>query len=530
MRVSTSQIYSVANIGMRDAQVAVDKTQQQISSGKRVLSPADDPVAATSILTIHQEISRTTQYNKNIDMADNSLSLEDTTLQSVVTLIQRLKELGVAAGNTAVLTKSDYQAMSAEVSSRLEELSNLQNTRNASGQYIFAGFQSETKPFVNDGTGKYAYLGDEGQMRLQASTTVTVPVSDSGKKIFMDIPSSHNTFNTSASAANKALPPATISIGEVVDQAAYDKIFPQNMVVTFNSSTSYSISESPSGKLVAANQVYVAGQDIIANGAKFSIDGAPYPGTPATPATQPFNFTSAVAFSAAPEPLTITVGGVTETLYLDQNVNNATDLATALSSSTETVLGSGAAANASKLANLGLTVTAAGLVSASGLNITIKGGSANTDAVTGLSTQGAGTTSSDGVLAQPGDSFLIESTNKQGLLTTVSRFSEAMKNVDNTPESKAALGVLIAKTLTNLENAITNIASVQGEVGARQNMLESSKNLNSDVQLTSNQVLSQLEDLDYAEASTRLQMQSFVLSAAQQSFVKVSELSLFKYI
>jgi flagellar hook-associated protein 3 FlgL len=181
------------------------------------------------------------------------------------------------------------------------------------------------------------------------------------------------------------------------------------------------------------------------------------------------------------------------------------------------------------LANLGLTVTAAGLVSASGLNITIKGGSANTDNVSGLATA-AGVTSSDGVIASGGDSFLIESTNKQGLLTSVSRFSEAMKSVENTAVSKATLSEIIAKTLTNLENAITNIAAVQGDVGARQNMLESSKNLNSDVQLTSQEILSQIEDLDYAEASTRLQMQTFVLSAAQQTFVKVSELSLFKYM
>ena len=146
MRVSTSQIYSIATIGMRDAQVAVDKTHQQISSGKRVLSPADDPVAATSILMLNQELARTSQFGKNIDTADNNLALEETTLQSVVSLIQRLKELSVNAGNTAVLSKSDYKAMAAEVDNRLEELMNLQNTRNASGQYIFSGFQSETIP------------------------------------------------------------------------------------------------------------------------------------------------------------------------------------------------------------------------------------------------------------------------------------------------------------------------------------------------------------------------------------------------
>ncbi len=636
MRVSTSQIYSIANIGMRDAQVAVDKTSQQISTGKRVLSPADDPVAATAILMLNQELARTTQFSKNIDTANNNLALEDTTLQTVVSLVQRLKELAVSAGNTAVLTPSDYKAIAAEVDSRLGELLNLQNTRNASGQYIFAGFQSENIPFINNGGGNYSYQGDEGQLYAQASTSVTVAVSDSGKKVFMDIPSSHNTFNTRASSANQSIPPAIITVGDVYDQLAFDKLYPEDMIVTFNANSAvvptapnYTITERSSGKIVVDKQLYLPGQDILVNGAKFSIFGTPHSGTAAVAATLPFTFSSAVPFSASPEPISITVGGVTETLYLDRDVNNAADLATALSSATENVIGSGAADNANKLANLGLTVTAAGLVSASGHNISVKGGSLNTTTVTGFETQGSGATSpnipfafaggpydfvtnpetiditvngktetltlntlvtdeaslaaalsnsdnsaalarlgvvatsaglssinnsaitlsnigakfyaamsvvsgsistSQGVFATPGDKFIIESTKNQGLLTTVSRFSDAMKTMNTTQQSKDDFAKVIAKTLASLENVVTNISSVQGEVGARQNMLDSTKDLNVDIEINSKTVLSQLEDLDYAEASTRLQMQTFILSAAQQSFMKISELSLFKYM
>lgn len=659
MRVSTSQIYSIASIGMRDAQVAVDKTHQQISSGKRVLSPADDPVAATSILMLNQELARTSQFGKNIDAADNNLALEDTTLQSVVSLIQRLKELSVSAGNTAVLSKSDYKAIAAEVDSRLEELMNLQNTRNASGQYIFSGFQSETIPFVNNGGGNYSYQGDEGQLRIQASTSVTVAVSDSGKKVFMDIPSSHKTFNTSASPYNKASPAAIISVGNVYDQMAFDKLFPEDMLVTFNAnsavnppSPNYTITERSSGKVLVDKQVYISGQDIKVNGATFSIMGSPYAGAAAIPTSLTLDsaaFLAAAAlnkdFSVTPGFVDITVGGITETLRLDQNFTTNTganaldDFMTALGGATDKTFystvpydTSTAAANYKKLQNLGLSLSDAGtLTSATGLNITIKNASAAAiSTITGLSTQGSGTTtpnipfpsvvtaydfslnpetvditvngktetltlntnvtvtpaslaaamnnsnnslalarlgviatdrgftstnnsvitlsngganvyaalgitgstmsSSQGVLTIPGDKFVIESTQNQSLLTTVSRFSESMKAVENTQQSKDELAKMIAKTLTNLENVMTNIASAQGDVGARQNMLESTKELNLDIELNSKIVLSQLEDLDYAEASTRLQMQTFVLSAAQQSFIKISELSLFKYM
>lgn len=665
MRVSTSQIYSIANIGMRDAQVAVDKTNQQISSGKRVLSPADDPVAATAILMLNQELARTSQFTKNIDVANNALDLEDTTLQSVVSLVQRLKELAVSAGNTAILTPSDYKAIAAEVDSRLGELMGLQNTRNASGQYIFAGFQSEIQPFVNKGGGNFSYEGDDGQLYVQASTSVTVAVSDSGKKIFMDIPASHNTFNTKAGELNRANPPAFISVGNVYDQAAFDKFYPEDMLVTFNAtgavnppSPNYTITERSSGKLLVERQAYVSGQEIKINGATFTISGSPYPGLAAKPAIialDPFAFDATNAdFSISNGSIDITVGGITETLVLDQTITTNTgpdslnNLVTAMGGGEKSFydmpinVGTAAANNYKKLQNLGITFTDNGFSSPTGLNITVKNG---TPALTlgvppdlnlalGIATAGSGTTSanipfgvpfvspppvgvysfsttpetlqlsangktatltlttdvtdaaslaaalnngtnaielaklgviatplgftalnnsvitlsnggsgiyaamgldvgessSQGVFAVSGDEFLVESTRSQGLLTTVSRFTEAMKGVDATQKSKDELALIVAKTLASLDNVMTVVSSVQGEVGARQNMLESTKDLNMDIDLNGRKVLSELEDLDYAEASTRLQMQTFVLSAAQQSFVKVSGLSLFNYM
>lgn len=549
MRISTSQIYSIADIGMRDAQVAIDKTTQQINSGKRVLSPSDDPVAATSILSLNQELARTTQFNKNIDMAVNNLNLEETTLQSVMNLLQGLRERAVSAGNTAVLTSSDYKAIAAEVDSRMGELLNLQNSRNASGQFIFAGFQSGTQPFVSDGGGNYSYQGDEGQLRLQASTTVTVAVNDSGKKLFVDIPSGNKTFNTSSNPANRASPGAVISVGQVINQEIFDKSFPKDMVVTFNANSAvnpptsnYTITERTSGKVLASNQLYVSGQDIQVNGIKFAINGVPYAGVAATPATIPSASFTPTDFSVTPSTFDITVGGITETFTLDANItasggtDSLNNLVTALGGGDAAFYAlpanqnTAAAANFNKLQNLGLTFDGAGFTSAAGLNVTVKNGTAATSAVTGITTQGAGITSTNGVAAVPGDSFAIQSTDKQSLLTTVARFSEAMKNVTDSQASKDELAKIVAKTLTNFQNVLTNIVSVQGDVGARQNTLESSKDLNADLQLNGKEVLSQLEDLDYAEASTRLQMQSFVLSAAQQSFVKVSQLNLFTYM
>lgn len=635
MRVSTSQIYSIATLGMSQAQAAVTKTQEQMATGKKVLSPADDPVAATSILQLNQELARTEQYKKNIDIADNSLNLEETNLQTVVDLVQRMREIAVSAGNTAVMTSENYKSLAAEVDTRIAELVNLQNTRNASGQYIFAGYQSSTKPFVGDGGGNFSYLGDEGQLRLQASASVSVAVSDSGKKLFVDIPSGHNTFVTSASSSNKSVPPAIISVGQVFDQDEFDKLYPHDLVVSFTKSGSginFNVSERASGKQLLVNQPYIAGEDIEVAGARFKVLGNPHPGEAAIAAslsfsaappvpvaainpgdtlritvggrTEEFTFpagvvagdtagfvaalnngaavppalptgnaaklanlsiaanptglvsatglnitvsdgvgTSASAimgspsatrsvnlpftppvvpydFSTTPTTFQLEVNGKTESITFNQNITNATDLAAAFNSP----------ANAGQLARLGLSVTEQGIISNTNATVTISGGNLLLDGVVGLSTRGTGTSSTLGVLVEPGDSFFVDSTDKQALLTTLSRFSDAMKNVENTPESKEELAKMVAKTLTNLTNVVTNLVAVQGEVGSRLNTLESSTELNLDITLFTKTTLSSLQDLNYADASIQLSMQSFVLSAAQQSFSKVSQLSLFNYL
>ncbi len=537
MRISTSQVFNIANIGMRDAQSAVARTQEQISSGKRVLSPADDPVAATQILKLNEELARLEQYKKNMDVAENILNLEEVAIDGVVNLLHRMKALTVNAGNTGVLTASDYQPLAAEVESRLEELLGLHNTRNNSGQYIFAGHQGATQPFVNDGGGNYRYQGDEGQLRLQASGSVSVAVSDSGRRLFVDIPSGHNTFYTQASESNKAVPPARISAGQVVDQEAFDALYPRDLVIRFNDpgdlsppGQNFSVLEKETGRVVQANQPYTSGDPIEVAGVRVIITGSPSPGQPSSPGSLAFAFGGAVDFSLAPSTVNVTVAGRTETLVLDQPVNNINDLVNALTATTETVAGSGAGDNAERLARLGVEVTPAGLSVPGGWNLRVSAGDVATDTVMGFATTGMGTQSNNGQVGAPGDSFSIDSTDKEGLLTSLSRLARAMRQVEDTPESKAELGAVVARTLTNLDNALTHVVSVQGEVGARLNTLESARELNADSKLYTQKVLTQLESLDVAEAATRLEMESFILSAAQQSFIKVSNLTLFNFL
>ncbi len=82
-RISTSLAQQLGINSILSQQAQVNQTQQQISLGKRILTPSDDPAGSVYILDLNQSISRTEQFQSNIEYARNRLSLSDSTLQNV---------------------------------------------------------------------------------------------------------------------------------------------------------------------------------------------------------------------------------------------------------------------------------------------------------------------------------------------------------------------------------------------------------------------------------------------------------------
>ncbi len=529
MRISSLQMFNVARNSMANTNKDIMRTQEEMSAGKRILTPADDPVASTKILQLTDELANIDQYLKNLDVAENNLNLEESTLNSVVNIMHRMEEIAVAAGNTASLTDKEYKAFAAEVSARMDEMVNLLNTRNANGDYIFGGYKSGSEPFVGDSFSGFQYRGDDGQQYIKVANNTKVATTDSGKSLFLDVQSANKTFETSPSASNKANPPAKINVGQVVNQQAYDEFYPEDIVITFNADSAlspvgknFTATERSTGRVIVANQAYVPGSDIVLKGVSVKIIGSPASGSQAVPATRLFGADAAPAFpvdfSGSSESFSITVGGRTENFVLDGNITNVADLAANLNST--------ANGNATRLARLGIQVNAQGFQMPAGVNMTIANGSPNIDAVLGLSVT-SGSVSTNGVQAVAGDQFFIESSEKQGILTTLGRFKEAMDSFEGSAEGKTELSAVIASTLSNLANGLTSVVNVQTKIGARMNTVESARDLHLDTQLVNKKIVSQLRDLDYAEAATRLSQQSLILQAAQQSFIRVSQLNLF---
>ena len=536
MRISSVQIFNIANNSMADANEALVHTQEQLSSGRRVLDPSDDPVASTKIMALENELAAIVQYQKNIDIAKNNLVIEESVLSGVTGIIQRIQELAIQAGNNATLSTSEYKSIANEVDSRLDELQNLLNSQNANGDYIFGGYKSTEPPFTGNSSTGFNYNGDDGQQFVKVANNTTVTMSDSGKEIFVDVESAENTITTSVSPNNQSDPPISVTVGQIVDQDLYDEFYPEDIVVSFNADTNvappgknFTAYERSTGRILVENERFVNGDEIAIEGASFRIIGSPRSGVAATPATQPFVGLPTGDFSAPnEETFEIVVAGRVETFVLDQDITatNAAGLSA--------ILNDTANGNAAKLANLGLTVDTVGFTQADGINFTIRNPSDSTDVEGALgfaaTTLDNPVTTTDGVLEEHGDQVFVDSTNKQDVLTTLARFSEAMKDYDGSNDARQVLSDIVNNTITNLGNAQTSVLEITSTIGARVNTLESTEQLLFDSEVVSRELLGDLRDVDYAEAATRLSAQTLILEAAQSSFVRVSRLTLFSQL
>ncbi len=187
MRVSTAQFHQQSINSVLRQQSATAQSLEQISSGKRVNTAGDDPVAAIGIDNLKQENTLIDQFLKNIDYAENKLSVSESTLGSAESLSRSIKDQMLSLTNGRH-SGDDLKAIATEMKSNLEALQSLANTRDESGNYIFAGFNTEQQPFEFDnGTPKtMEYSGDNGVRNSVIASGVLQATNIAGDAAFMN--------------------------------------------------------------------------------------------------------------------------------------------------------------------------------------------------------------------------------------------------------------------------------------------------------------------------------------------------------
>jgi len=400
MRISSNTIFDSNVASMTQQQARLMQTQQQIASGRRMLTASDDPVAAARALEISQSDAINTQYAASRTAARHKLSLAESSLQSVTSLLQDVQAATISAGN-GTFNSSDRETIATNLSGRLQELIGLANSTDGTGNYLFAGFQSKTQPFVDTAAGM-GYFGDDGQHNVQVSAARQIASSDSGADVFMRVKNGNGTFTTQTTATNSGT--GVISSGSVTNPAA----------------------------LVAGNSYSIV-FSVAAGVTSYTVTGAP---TAVAPAMADIPYVSGQA------------------------------------------------------------------ISFDGVQLDIQGAPAN------------------------GDTFTVTPSTNESVFTTISDLIAAL----NTTVAGASLTNSLNRGLNNLGNALNNVLTTRSSLGLRLNEIDALQSAGEDLSLQFKQTLSQLQDTDYNKAISDLTQQQMGLQAAQKSFVKIADLSLFSYL
>ncbi|HWV63986.1 MAG TPA: flagellar hook-associated protein FlgL [Oxalicibacterium sp.] len=278
MRISTNMMFEMGSSRISELRAEMAKTQQQISTNRRVLTPADDPIAAASAVGVNQAISMNDQFATNRNNAKNALSQEESVMQSVGDMLTSLKSVVVGAGNGS-LSDDQRQTYLAELKTSFDEMLGFANTRDGNGNYIFAGYQTNTQPFTKTSTGA-TYNGDQGQRQLQIGASRQIASSDSGSAVFEGGMTGNGRFVTAAGAGNTGS--GIVSTGSATDLSQLTK---HNYSIDFTvdpatNVTTYTVTDNtvvpPSA--VLTDQPYTSGEPIEFDGVRFDIQGKPADG------------------------------------------------------------------------------------------------------------------------------------------------------------------------------------------------------------------------------------------------------------
>lgn len=277
MRISTAQLYNRSIQSVLDNQGTLSDIQTQLSSGKKLLRPSDDPVGASQLIRLTEDIDLLKQYNKNNNQLTNSLEQEETVLSSINTTVNRARVLMIQSGN-GIIGSDDRKAIAIEVEQIRDHVFDLMNSRNSAGEYIFAGFQSASPAFSFNASAsgnKYSFEGDQGENEIKVSDTVTLQANNSGRDVFENVFSRFKAIITgSVGATSSQLSMQGQTDFDKFHTANYDAVNAANneFRVTLLSDTQAQITNLGTGVIIDTVD-FSSGDAFLFKGLEFEING-----------------------------------------------------------------------------------------------------------------------------------------------------------------------------------------------------------------------------------------------------------------
>jgi flagellar hook-associated protein 3 FlgL len=244
-------------------------TQNQISSGLQFTTASQNPVAAGLVSGYNQALAQSQQYDTNSNSAQSGLHTEDTALTQVQNALQSLRDLALEANNSTE-SAQDRSAIATQAVQIQNTLISLANTQDGSGNFIFAGYSTQTQPFALSATGA-TYSGDQGQRQIQIAPGQTVVVGDNGDLVFNQIKTGNGTFNVTPAAGNTGA--GVVGATTVSNPAAYTGA---TYSINFTAPNTYQVLDAANN--VVTSGTYTDGQAISFGGVQVTLSGQPAAG------------------------------------------------------------------------------------------------------------------------------------------------------------------------------------------------------------------------------------------------------------
>jgi flagellar hook-associated protein 3 FlgL len=269
MRVTQNMEQAQFLTALNQLESGISTTQNGISTGLAFTTASENPVGAGLVAGYNQVLAQSQQYTANGQSATDSLNIEDSALTQLQNQLQSLRDLALEANN-ATESPSDLSAIASQVQQIQGSILSVANTQDGSGNYIFAGYSTQTQPFAQSATGA-TYSGDQGQRQVQIGAGQTVVIGDNGDLVFNQVKTGNGTFDVTPTSTNTGS--GILGATAVTDPANYTG---GTYSIEFTAPDAYQVVNS--GGTVVTSGNYTSGQAISFAGIQVTLSGAPASG------------------------------------------------------------------------------------------------------------------------------------------------------------------------------------------------------------------------------------------------------------
>ena len=270
MRLSTAGMHRSSIDAILEHQFQMAKTQQQITTGKKFQTAAEDPIGATRAAVLDRTVAENAQFGRNSNIVEARLNYEEQSLADASSLLQAARDLALQGANST-LGPVERKMLANDVRQQLAAMLDVSNRDDSNGEYLFAGTRTSTKPFALGATG-VNYQGDLSSRQIRISSSQSIADGHTGVDVFMNIAEGNGVFGTQVGAANTGS--GSIDVGRVSDKSSW---VADNYTLQFTNATDWTVVDdaTPTPNVVASGTGFQPGQSITFRGVTVTITGAP---------------------------------------------------------------------------------------------------------------------------------------------------------------------------------------------------------------------------------------------------------------